>query len=63
MTAKSNSIEMNINNVYGLRTLWASIETTPNEVYGVRDLPLIIHNTWQDSILSTAADSNYPPPP
>ena len=43
MTAKINSLEMNINDVYGLRTLWASIETTPNEVYGVRDLPLQNH--------------------
>ena len=24
-------------------------------------LLLIIHSTWEDSILSTAADSNYPP--
>ena len=43
MTAKSNNIEMNTNEVYGLSTLWASIETTPNEVYGVRDLPLQNH--------------------
>ena len=43
MTAKSNSIEMNTNEVYGLSTLGASIETTPNEVYGVRDLPLQNH--------------------
>ena len=43
MTAKSNSIEMNTNEVYGLSTLGASIETTLNEVYGVRDLPLQNH--------------------
>ena len=43
MTTKSNSIEMNTNEIYGLSTLWASIKTTPNEVYGVRDLPLQNH--------------------
>ena len=43
MTAKNNIIEMNTNEVYGVSTLWASIETTPNEVYGVRDLQLQSH--------------------